>query len=113
MPPDHGASIVQEILGTDSLREMWTQEVSTMRTRITSLRGELVARLSQASPTRDFGFISRQQGMFSRLPVTVDQARELRATHHIYLLDDGRINIAGLRSENLDYVAQAVASVLR
>ena len=113
MPPDHGASIVQEILGSDSLNSLWTTEVSAMRARITGLREQFVARLSQTCPTRDFGFISRQRGMFSRLPVTVEQAREFRATHHIYMLDDGRINIAGLRNENLDYVAQSVAKVLQ
>lgn len=113
MPPDHGASIVREILDTDSLRQMWTAEVSAMRTRLTGLREQFVARLAQACPTRDFGFISKQRGMFSRLPVSVDEAREFRAKHHIYMLDDGRINIAGLRHENLDYVAQTLASVLR
>lgn len=112
MPPDHGAAIVHEILATDSLRQMWMAEADAMRTRITSLREAFVTKLAQTCPARDFGFISKQRGMFSRLPVTVEQARELRGKHHIYLLDDGRINIAGLRHENLDYVAQAVAKVL-
>jgi aspartate aminotransferase len=113
MPPDHGASIVQEILGTDSLRQMWVSEVDAIRTRITSLRAELVASLVQTCPTRDFGFIKKQRGMFSRLPITPEQAREFRAKHHIYMLEDGRINIAGLRSETVPYVAQAVADIMR
>ena len=112
MPPDHGASIVREILTSHALHQMWIEEVSAMRTRIKTLRGEFVARLSQACLIRDFGFISRQRGMFSRLPVTVEEVHALRAEHHIYLLDDGRVNIAGLRKENIDYVAQALAKVL-
>lgn len=113
MPPDHGASIVQEILGTDALRRMWTAEVDAIRTRITGLRAELVASLLQTCPTRDFGYINKQLGMFSRLPITVEQAREFRAKHHVYMLEDGRINIAGLRRETVPYVAQAVADVMR
>jgi len=50
--------------------------------------------------------------MFSFLGVTVDQVRALRERHHIYMTDDSRINIAGLRSENIPYFAEAVAQVL-
>ena len=38
--------------------------------------------------------------------------RELQSRHHIYMADDSRINIAGLRRENLEYFAQSVAKVL-
>lgn len=113
MPPDHGAAIVQEILGTDALYELWSAEVGAMRKRLVGLREEFIIRLLQACPARDFGFIRKQRGMFSRLPVSVDEVRELRSKHHIYMVEDGRINVAGLRSGNLDYVAQALASVLR
>lgn len=112
MPPDHGAAIVTEIIGTDALFAQWTAEVTAMRSRIVSLREAFNAKLAQACPSRDFSFITRQRGMFSRLGVTVEQARELRNKHHIYMVEDGRINIAGLRAGNLDYVAGAVAEVL-
>ena len=36
----------------------------------------------------------------------------LRDRHHIYMTDDSRINIGGLRADNLEYFAQAVAQVL-
>jgi aspartate aminotransferase len=112
MPPDHGAAIVQEILDNSALRELWTDELATMRQRIQGLRHEAVRQLQQASPQRDFGFIATQRGMFSYLGVTLDQVRELQSRHHVYMTDDSRINIAGLRRENLEYFAQSVAKVL-
>jgi aspartate/tyrosine/aromatic aminotransferase len=112
MPPDHGAAIVHEILDNSGLRELWTEEVGGMRKRIQGLRHEAVRQLKQACPQRDFGFIATQRGMFSYLGVTVEQVRELQSRHHVYMTDDSRINIAGLRSENLEYFAQAVAKVL-
>jgi len=112
MPPDHGAAIVHEILTTDSLRSAWFAEVGSMRERINGLRREAVAQLNKAQSLRDFSFIERQKGMFSFLGVTVDQVRALRERHHIYMTDDSRINIAGLRSENIPYFAEAVAQVL-
>jgi aspartate/tyrosine/aromatic aminotransferase len=112
MPPDHGAAIVLEILGDATLREQWTAEVGAMRNRITGLRHELVKSLAKHYPRRDFSFIGRQRGMFSFFGIDTPQVRALRDQHHIYMMDDSRMNIAGLRAENLDYFAQAVAQVL-
>jgi aspartate aminotransferase len=113
MPPDHGAAIVQEILTTDALRTSWTNEVDSMRSRIAGLRKDAVARLAKSAPGRDFSFIERQLGMFSFLGASKDQVRELREKHHIYMTDDSRINIAGLKSDNIGYFADAVAQVVK
>jgi len=113
MPPDHGAAIVNEILGSASLRASWTQELSVMRARINGLRRQLVVALRAACPARDFDFIAHQQGMFSLLGLSTDQVRRIRAERHVYMTDDSRINIAGLREDNLEYFAQSVAHVLR
>jgi aspartate aminotransferase len=113
MPPDHGAAIVHEILENPVLRASWVEEVGAMRARIQGLRHEAVRQLSRAYPQRDFSYIEAQRGMFSYLGVNVDQVRELRTQHHVFMTDDSRINIAGLRNENLEYFAQAVAQVLR
>ncbi len=111
MPPDHGAAIVQEILENDPLRESWLEELGVMRKRIQGLRHEVVQQLRKYHPQRDFGFIEAQRGMFSYLGITTEQVRELQSRHHVYMTDDSRINIAGLRRENLEYFAQAVAKV--
>jgi aspartate aminotransferase len=112
MPPDHGAAIVNEILGNPALRESWGRELGVMRERINGLRRQLVAQLRDALPSRDFGFIARQRGMFSLLGLTVEEVRRIRAERHVYMTDDSRINIAGLRDENIGYFARAVAHVL-
>jgi aspartate aminotransferase len=112
MPPDHGASVVHTILGDEELRQRWQDEVTVMRTRIQGLRQEAVRHLREQCPQRDFSFIGRQRGMFSYLGVSTAQVRALRERHHIYMTDDSRMNIAGLRRENLEYFARAVAQVL-
>jgi aspartate aminotransferase len=112
MPPDHGAAIAYEILDNSGLREMWTDELTSMRKRIQGLRHDVVEQLRKTCPQRDFDFIESQRGMFSYLGITVEQVRELQSRHHVYMTDDSRMNIAGLRRENLEYFAQAVAKVL-
>lgn len=111
MPPDHGAAIVNAILGDASLRAKWVGEVEAMRTRVNGLRRALVDALRTTCPKRDFGFIAQQRGMFSFLGVSTEQVKKLREQHHIYMTDDSRMNIAGLRKENIEYFAKAVAAV--
>ncbi len=113
MPPDHGAAIVSQILADEALRDLWQRELGDMRERLVGLRRELVRRLNAACPTRDFGFIAAQRGMFSFLGASAQQVRALRTDHHLYMTEDGRINVAGLRAENLESFTRAVAQVLR
>ena len=112
MPPDHGAAIVHGILSDESLRGRWLEEVAAMRRRLQGLRLEVVQQLRDYCPQRDFGFIGGQRGMFSFCGITAAQVRALRERHHVYMTDDSRMNIAGLRRENLEYFARAMAQVL-
>ena len=83
-----------------------------MRARIQGLREEALGQLREHCPQRDFGFIAAQRGMFSFLGISSAQVRQLRERHHVYMTEDSRMNIAGLRRENLEYFARAVAQVL-
>jgi aspartate aminotransferase len=112
MPPDHGAAIVHGVLRDAKLRAQWVAEVDAMRERVQGLRREVVRQLAAHCPSRDFSFIARQHGMFSLFGITTEQVRELRARQHIYMVDDSRMNVAGLRRENLEYFARSVAAVL-
>jgi len=112
MPPDHGAAIVHAILADPALAQRWAQEVEAMRWRIQGLRRDLVQQLQEHCPQRDFSFITSQRGMFSFFGITTAQVRALREHHHVYMTDDSRMNIAGLRGENLEYFARAAAQVL-
>jgi aspartate/tyrosine/aromatic aminotransferase len=112
MPPDHGAAIVHAILEDPQLRAQWLAEVSGMRQRIQTLRHEVVQQLKVHCPRHDFSFIERQRGMFSFFGISVAQVHALREQHHVYMTDDSRMNIAGLRAQNLEYFARAVAAVL-
>ena len=111
MPPDHGAAIVARILG-GGLRGAWERELASMREWILGLRAEAAQALASACPGRDFGHIVRQKGMFSYLGIDQDAVRRLRDQHHVYMTDDSRINIAGLRHENIPYFAEAVAKAV-
>jgi aromatic-amino-acid transaminase len=104
MPPDHGAAVVRIILEFPPLRSDWVLELTTMRRRIAGLRAELAAQDDRLAP------LKLQSGMFSLLPIASDSVAALRADHGIYVANPGRINIAGLQTEQID---QFVTALLR
>ncbi|WP_269635705.1 aromatic amino acid transaminase [Xanthomonas citri] len=111
-PSTHGAALVAGVLTSPELRDLWEQELTDMRERIHSLRAGLVEKLATLGAP-EFDFIQRQAGMFSYSGLTKTQVDRLRDEFAIYAVGTGRICVAALSQRNLDYVAQAVATVSR
>jgi len=112
MPPSHGALVVETILADPKLKQMWRDELKTMRKRIKDLRSQLVDAIKAEGVTQDFSFIERQKGMFSFLGVSAEQVDTLVNEHSVYLVGSSRINLAGLNQRNIAYVAKSIAAVL-
>jgi aspartate aminotransferase len=113
MPPDHGAAIVDRVLHDEQLKALWLKELGEMRDRINWLRALLVTKLAERGVTRDFSFIEKERGMFSFLGISREQVIRLREQFHVYMVESSRVNIAGINSGNVDYVAESIASVLK
>lgn len=111
-PPSHGASIVIAVLNDPDLRAQWESEIQVMCDRINKMRKLFVQTLAAKGVTRDFSFIQRQRGMFSYTGLTKEQTQELREKHSVYILDSGRMNVAGMNEDNIDTICEAVANVL-
>jgi aspartate aminotransferase len=112
MPPDHGAQIVERILGNGDLRRLWIDELAEMRGRIRNLRQLLSEALDVQGTKHIARAVTHQNGMFSMLPVTKEQAVRLREEHAIYMTNSGRVNIAGANVSNIPAVAAALLTVL-
>jgi aspartate/tyrosine/aromatic aminotransferase len=80
--------------------------------RINGLRTLFVETMAAKGVERDFSFIQRQRGIFSFSGLTKEQAQALRKDHSIYILDSGRMNVAGMNADNMDAICEAVAAVL-
>ena len=113
MPPDHGAALVAEVLTDPQLRSLWTGEVGEMRGRINGLRATFSQSMHARLGVNRFAFVQQQKGMFSFLGLTEAQVLRLRSTYSIYMLNSSRASIAGLNAQNLDYVCDAIAEVVR
>lgn len=112
-PPDHGARVVTTILSDPVLRADWEAELATLRARVATNRVALAAALAEATQSPAFAFLTRHRGMFSQLGLHPEAVQRLREAHGVYLVADGRINLAGLTPATIGAAAEAVAAVLR
>ncbi len=112
LPPDHGGAAVTMILNDTDLRNDWLTELTGMRQRMKEMRALIVAGLGKTAPDRDFSHIERGNGMFCYLGVSPQQVARLKQDYGIYLVDSGRINVCGITSDNVDYLAESIAAVI-
>ena len=111
-PPDHAGRIVSTILTDPALRADWEAELAEMRVRVNALRRALAEALRDLTHSDRFGYLADQRGMFSLLGGTDAQIARIREEFGVYIVNGGRINMAGLTESSIPQVARAIASVL-
>jgi aromatic-amino-acid transaminase len=107
-PPDHGARLVTMILEDPALRADWAAELEEMRLGMLALREQLAEGLRQRTGSDRFGFIAQHRGMFSRIGASPEQVEKMRADRAIYMVGDSRLNIAGLNTDTVELLADAI-----
>ena len=112
-PPTFGAKVVAAVLTTPELRELWDRELGQMRDRIKAMRRALVEKVKARAPGFELGFVMQQRGMFSYSGLSKEQVHRLRKEFSVYAIDSGRICVAALNTRNVDYVADAIAKVVK
>ena len=111
MPPDHGAAVVSIIWNDPELRQQWFDELRAITRRILTLRKSLADQLHAKVGNSRFDFLADHRGMFSLSGINPQQVELLRDKHAIYMVGDGRMNIAGLQEERISELADAMADV--
>jgi aromatic-amino-acid transaminase len=112
-PPTHGGRIVANVLRTPALFDAWAAELGEMRGRILAMRQRLHAVLNETfQGRRNFDYFLTQRGMFSYTGLSAAQVDKLREEHAVYLVRSGRMCLSGLSTQNVAYVAQAMAAVM-
>jgi aspartate aminotransferase len=131
-PPAYGARIASRILNDPVLFKEWEDDLRTMSGRILDMRAGLRERLEKKGTPGSWDHITSQIGMFSFTGLSEAQVMTLRSKWHVYMVStwspldfvrftndrslqtkNGRISMAGLNTNNLDYFAEAVDSVVR
>ncbi len=111
--PDHGAEIVRVILEDKDLRAEWEAELKEMRDRMKRLREKLAEAIRQRSNSTDFDFIAEHSGMFSLLGLPEEVVAGLKTRDGIYMINDSRINVAGIPEDRVGDLADKLLAALR
>ncbi|CAD5229583.1 unnamed protein product [Bursaphelenchus okinawaensis] len=112
-PPAHGARIVAMVLNDPTRRQQWYDAIKTMSSRIQQMREALLKLLTEQGTPGKWDHIVKQIGMFSYTGLTKEQVDRLINVHKVFLLNDGRINICGLNTKNVEKVAKAIDETVR
>jgi len=112
-PPKHGANIVKTVLSDPTLYQEWRDELLAMSMRIQDMRTVLFDELGRLETPGSWSHITSQIGMFSFTGLTPAQSKAMVEKHHIYMLGNGRISMAGVTSKNVAYIAAAIDDVVR
>ncbi|KAK1886137.1 Aspartate aminotransferase cytoplasmic [Dissostichus eleginoides] len=107
-PPSQGARIVSKTLNCPELFAEWKGNVKTMADRVLLMRDQLKGKLQALNTPGTWEHITQQIGMFSFTGLNPKQVEFMIKERHVYLMASGRINMCGLTSSNIDYVAQSI-----
>jgi len=75
------------------------------------MRAALRSELEQIGTPGNWNHITSQIGMFSFTGLSPEQSTAMLEKHHIYMLKNGRISMAGINSKNVKYVAECIKAV--
>lgn len=112
-PPDHGAEIIRVVLTDPNLRAEWKTELEAMRTRMIRLRQKLADAIRERSNATDYDFIATHRGMFSLLGLSQPVVEKLKLQDGVYMINDSRINVAGIPEDRTGELADALLAAAR
>jgi len=111
-PPSYGARIVTTVIKDPELFQEWKDNLLTMSGRILQVRTLLFDELKKLGTPGDWSHIKNQIGMFTYTGLSEPQCERLINEFHVYLLNSGRISMAGINTHNVGYLAKSIHAVV-
>ena len=112
-PPKHGAEIAARILNDPAMRQQWLYELIVVCKRMNDMRAALRSAIERLGVKGDWSHITTQIGMFSFTGLSPAQSKAMVEKHHVYMLENGRISMAGVTSKNVEYLASSMHEVTK
>lgn len=113
-PPRFGAQVAHRVMTDPKLRSLWEEELRGMSERIRSMRRALRMKLEDKTKghKRTWSHVTDQIGMFSYTGLTKEQARHCAEYGSVFMLDTGRVSMAGMNEGNVEHVATVMAKAI-
>lgn len=111
--PAYGARLASIIMSNEKLTKIWEQDVYDVYERLQKLRNQIYDKLIEKATPGNWEHVLKQHGLFWFTGLNDEQVSKLITDYHIHILDNGRVNVAGLNQSNIEYFIDAVDKVVR
>ncbi|RKP32889.1 PLP-dependent transferase [Metschnikowia bicuspidata] len=112
-PPAFGSRVVALVATDPELKKIWAKDVLNAAARLKDMRKKAVDWFTKLKTPGDWTHIMSLSGLFWFSGLSKLQTQKLIEEHHIYILSNGRINVAGLNNANVEYFCRCVDRVVR
>lgn len=118
-PPRFGAKLVEQVLHNHVLLTQWNKELTMMRMRLIQTRKQLFDALQEKNQSsthikqykKDWSFLLEQRGLFSYTGFSIEQVQKLRNDYAVYIVENGRMCIAGINPSNFTHVVNSLYAI--
>lgn len=107
--PRYPSDLALKVLQDSKIRQNWLTELQQIRQSLINIRQTLVQKLNKKN-IHIFDEIKNQTGLFSLLN-KID-TEKMKKDFSIYLPSSGRINISGIKQNNVDKVVEALSQCI-
>ncbi|KAI5955150.1 ELP2 [Candida jiufengensis] len=111
--PAFGARLASKIFESSELRKQWENEVYESTIRLIKLRSKILQQLTELKTPGIWSNVIEQTGLFWYSGLNENQIELLAQKHHVYATTMGRVNVAGLNDNNIEYFCCAIDDVVR
>jgi len=112
-PSLYGARVINKIITSQPLKQLWLQEQKEIYERICKTREMIIEEMKiQDLKNFDFEFLSKQKGIYLFLDLNEQQISKLADESFIFSASKGRINLTGINKKNVNYFVKSLKTVL-
>lgn len=110
--PAYGARIGAKLLNDDYLNKIWGKDVYSVYERVANIKRQIFNKLTDLETPGNWEFVNKAKGLFWFSGLNKNQVNRMMNEYSIYMSENGRVNIAGLNSSNIDYFCYAINKVV-
>ena len=110
-PPYYGSLIIENILSNDNKYKLWQNEINNQVKNLKEIRKILYSKLKDNKIY--WSCLLNGKGLFYKTDLNNEQILNLKINYGIYILENGRINIAGLNLDNISYFVNSIKQIYK
>lgn len=111
-PSLYGARIINKIINSENLRQLWLNEQKEVYERIILNRNDVIQEMQRQNIKFNYEFLHKQKGIYMFLDLTDNQIKSLANGHYIFIAGAGRINLSGINKNNIEYFVSSLKKTL-